>query len=506
MINLASLSAPSGQAAPTGKPLNSTHVTLTWKLPSNPNGPVPPQYHVTRSHAAFYYPPINAVEGAHFPGHGYYLLSESVIPEGVETQIEFWFRTHFSDGLIMFLASDTQEDFIAVELREGTPWFIFDCQKGAVEISINSLSIKFNDGWWHYVEITRNRRDGQITVDKKYTGGGTSPPGASYIDQNTGVYIGGVKQGLSFRKEILNSVYSLNSSITFIGCLKELRLQNKLVSLANALEKTNVEPLTSGCPVDHAQGFYLKGGGYLSLKEDVFEGKSIYSLSFEFRTFYSSGMLMFVYGDSTGKESYFTVFLHSGNIRVLYHTPSSYGNVTVVPSKSVCDGGWHNVSLTNFGESTFTISVDGNSMIDDAITDLYVTSELYFGGLPSGSYAAQKAGSIGLNTETTFGGCFRNIGIPRKVNLLTDVSSVMNADMSGCPGITTVNGSSIDTCSNGTSQLVYVGTNQTVVDGELASFTGTVVYCNIFRLFPGNNVFNLKVTISEVDEHSPFTQ
>ena len=469
---LLSFLAPSGQAAPTGKPLNSTHLTLSWNLPSHPNGPVPPEYHVTRSYAAFYYPPINAVEGAHFPGLGYYLLSDNVIPQGVETQVEFWFQTRSSHGLVMFLASATQDDFMAVEIRDGMPWFIFDSQEGAAEISINSV-IKFNDGNWHHVGITRNRRDGRITVDNQYTGQGVSPPGATYIDRNTGVYIGGVKRGLRLQQKILNSVYSLNYSISYIGCLKELRLQNKLVSLNNALERMNVEPLTSGCPLDHEQGFYLKGGGYLSLKKDVFEGRSIYSMSFEFRTFYSSGILMFVYAEGTGKESYFTVLLDSGNVRVLYRTPSSHGNITVVPRKPVCDGTWHNVSLTNFGESTFTISVDRNSKISNPITELYVTSELYFGGLPFGSNAAQKASSIGLNTDTTFGGCFRNIGIPRRVDLLTDVGSVMNADMSGCPRRRTVNGTSIASCYNGTSQLVYVGTDHSKVDGELDSFTGS---------------------------------
>lgn len=426
---------------------------------------------MTRSHAAFYSPPINAIEGAHFPGLGYYLLSDAVITDVVQTQVEFWFRTRSAHGLIMFLASATQEDFIAVEIRDGVPWFIFDCQSGTAQISVNN-SPKFNDNNWHYVEITRDRRRGEVTVDRNYHGLGDSPPTASYIDRNTGVYIGGVKPGLRLNQNILNSVYSLNNSIHFIGCLNKLRLQNRLVSLDTALQKVNVEPVSSGCPMDHASGFYLKGGGYLSLKKEIFKGNTIYTLSFKFKTFYTSGMLVFVYGEGTGEESYFTVSLDSGDIRVLYRTRSCYGNLTVVPTRPVCDGAWHSLSLTNFGKASFFIDIDGNrETIDPGITDLYVTSELYFGGLPFGSRAAQKAGSIGLNTGTTFGGCFTEIKTSRVVDLLTEVSSVMNVDMSGCPR--TVNGTRGSTCYNSTSQLVYTGTDDSMVDGELASFTGT---------------------------------
>lgn len=402
------------------------------------------------------------------------MLNETSVPEGIETQVEFWFRTRVAHGLIMFLSSATQNDFIAVELRNAIPWFIFDCQVGVAQISPFG-SPRFDDDNWHYVEITRYRRDAQITVDKMYLGRVQSPVGASYIDQNTGVYIGGVEPELNVKRKIIDSVYSLNHSIHYIGCLKKLRLQNKLVNLDDSLQRVNVEPLVNGCPVEHAYGFYLKGGGYLSLMKEIFEGNTIYTISFEFRTHYTSGILMFVYGESSGKESYFTVILDSGDIRVLYHTRCCHGNISFVPSTLLCDGNWHSVSITNFAKSIFTISIDGNSKTADHIADLYITSQLYFGGLPVGSRATQIAGSIGLNTGTAFGGCFRNIKTYRRVDLMRDVSSVLNVDLSGCPRDKTVTGGA--TCYNVTSQLVLIATDHNVVDGQLASFTGSLITC-----------------------------
>ena len=428
---------------------------------------------MTRSHAAFFYPPVNAIEGAHFPGFGYYKLNNDVIPEGIETQIDFWFRTRQVSGLILFRASNKQDDFIAVEIRNGKVWFIFDCQAGVASINAPN-SPKLNDGKWHYVKINRDRRNGKITVDGKYQGNGESPHGATYIDKNTGVYIGGIDP--EFREKlpekILNSVHSMNYTVNFIGCLKELRLQKKLINLDNSLKKVNVEPITSGCPIDQTQGFYVKGGGYFSLKKDFFDGDTIYHLSFEFRTFYTSGILMFVYGEGTGMDSYLTVSLISGDIRVLYNTSRYYGNITVVPPSSVCDGTWHRISLTNFARTQFTITIDGNTTIGDHISDLHVTSELYFGGLPFGSRAALKAGSIGLKVDSTFGGCFKNIKTDKSVNVITHVSSIMNVDLSGCPRNRIINNTSADSCYNTTSELIYVGNDQSIVDGKLSSFTG----------------------------------
>lgn len=464
-------SAPSGQLSPSGIPINSTHVRLKWSLPTHPNGPVPPVYHLSRAHAALYFPPINAVTGAHFPGLGYYKLASNVILPGIETYVDFWFRTRHLHGLILFLASVTLDDFIAVEIRDGRPRLIFDCQKG-VSLVTPKTSLEFSDYKWHFVRISRNKRAGKIIVDDKYSGEGESPVGASYIDKNTGVFIGGIGIGVKLNKHILNHVYSLNSSIGFIGCIRNLRLQNNIVNFQNATEKVNVDRVDSGCPLSSDAGFYLKGGGYLSLVKGVFDGNKIYSISFDFRTFYSSGLLMFVYAEGTGLESYLAVMLENRTVRVLYRTRNSNGNITVVPKRSICDGIWHKLSLTNFASSVFTLDIDGDTRTDMPISNLIVTSELYFGGLPSGSLAARKAGSIGLRTDFLFGGCFKNIQTNRRVNVLTELSSSMNVDFSGCPSNTKINGTGMDKCNNETEDLVYVGTLQDTVDGELAPFTG----------------------------------
>ena len=54
------------------------------------------------------------------------------------TGLDFWFRTRQLNGLLLFLASaGRQEEFVAVQLRFGRPWFLFDPQ----------------GGWWYYVPV-----------------------------------------------------------------------------------------------------------------------------------------------------------------------------------------------------------------------------------------------------------------------------------------------------------------------------------------------------------------
>jgi len=43
--------------------------------------------------------------------------------------IRFWFRTRKLEGLLMFAASEGQQDeFVALQFKGGRPWFLFDPQ------------------------------------------------------------------------------------------------------------------------------------------------------------------------------------------------------------------------------------------------------------------------------------------------------------------------------------------------------------------------------------------
>ena len=75
-------------------------------------------------------------------------------------------------ALLIFAASEgEQEEIIAIQLRDGRPWFVFDPQGGAAGATpTNDAGRMYDDGVWHKVLVTRDGNRGFITVDDVYTG------------------------------------------------------------------------------------------------------------------------------------------------------------------------------------------------------------------------------------------------------------------------------------------------------------------------------------------------
>lgn len=54
---------------------------------------------------------------------------------------DLWFKTLERNGLILFAASEGgQEEFVAVQLRSGRPWFLFDPQGEITNLLIAPFS------------------------------------------------------------------------------------------------------------------------------------------------------------------------------------------------------------------------------------------------------------------------------------------------------------------------------------------------------------------------------
>ncbi|XP_072023400.1 usherin-like, partial [Amphiura filiformis] len=168
---------PSGLRAPFVDGYNSSTMQVTWDPPQQQNGPAP-SYQAHRMIAAFSGVPPLVEKGARFPGGGYYLFSNMILPSSAYTGIELKFRVNrvgLADpisALLLFAASDgEQEEYIVIQLRDGRPWFLFDPQGGAAAATpTNDGGRTYDDGEWHHVLVTRDGFLGQITVDDVYTG------------------------------------------------------------------------------------------------------------------------------------------------------------------------------------------------------------------------------------------------------------------------------------------------------------------------------------------------
>lgn len=416
-------------------------------------------------------------EGVHFPGLGFYKFPSDFVPASARNHIQFWFRTQYPSGLLLFLASDgSQTDMLAVQLKDGKPWLIFDCQDGAAAFTV-SQAIRFDDGEWHLLKVSRVSRRGTLTVDG-YQASQDSPGAATVISANTGVYIGGLPSSFTFLRP--NTGNSKIEKISFIGCLRGVYLvpvtaDSAQLDWASALETVSVEPQRNGCPArDKKRAIFLRGGGYVamdSVKADILTS-NIFSFTLKFRTQLSAGLLLFAHGSTTT----FAIQFSGNRVETKYVTSSVQGSVTAQPpSGEICDGQWHNMTLTNFN-NRLTVILDGKTEVGAGITNLNIQSSIFIGGVPWGSQAETIARQAGVTVELSFGGCIIVHSAAQEINYIDVITAMHNADLDGClPESTVPVSSQIGKCLPFNSSVVHSGKTERFNDSSVEIFTGKLM-------------------------------
>ena len=456
--------------------VDSSTVYLKWSQPQTPNGPLPPSYKLNRAYSALYFPPPLVTAGVHFPGLGYYKFPSDFVRPGASNDIQFWFRTQYASGVLLFLASGgSQNDMLAVELRHGKPWLIFDCQDGPAVFTIGQ-SVRFDDGEWHHLKIQRVSRRGTLTVDG-YEASQDSPGTATVISTNTGVYISGLPSTFN----LLRTDTGLNKTVSFIGCLRGITSDSQQLDWTSALEAVSVEPQRNGCPArDRKPAMLLRGGGYVAINSASILVGDFFSFTLIFRTQLSSGLLLFAYGPTTT----FAIQFAQNQVEIMYVSSSVQGSFSVAPSSGeICDGRWHNVNITSFGSGALTVIVDSNTVVRTGIVNLVIQDIVYIGGVPWGSAAEAVAQQAGVNVESSFGGCMRVESTAKEIDYAEVVTDMHNADLDGCLPESTIAASiQVGKCFPFNSSVVYSGKTEMFNDSSVDVFTGKII-SDLFSLF-----------------------
>ncbi|KAA8595473.1 hypothetical protein FQN60_010764, partial [Etheostoma spectabile] len=270
--------------------------------------------------------------------------------------VELSFKTLSPDGLLLCAFSPgNQEEFLAIQLKNGRPYFLFDPQGSAVAVSVQDDGGRgYNDGQWHSIIATRRGAVGTIVVNNQYRGDARL-----------------VQQGFS-------------------GCLRDVSFKVtdgpseewKSLDWAKATKKVAVYESWEGCPIQTVDGAHFLGHGYLEMGKDVFNGGKDFDISMDFRTDQLNALLLFTYNTQT--EDYMLVELEAGLLSFILASEGHVTELSMWVGLSYCNGDWKQISLAKRG---LLISAAVNDWAEETRgvgepVRLKVDSPLYLGGVP----------------------------------------------------------------------------------------------------------------------------
>uniref|UniRef100_A0A3P9BUF9 Usherin n=1 Tax=Maylandia zebra TaxID=106582 RepID=A0A3P9BUF9_9CICH len=451
--------APSGLSSPRLYPENETTIQIEWDPPAQLNGPYP-LYQVERSDVSLSDPQDPVVRGTRFSGNSYYQFPSDILPSNTDfTGVELSFKTRAPDGLLLCSFSPgNQEEFLAVQIKNGRPYFLFDPQGSAVAVSVQGDGgHRYNDGQWHSIRATRQGAVGTIVVNDQYRGSATALSGSTMIGENMGVFIGGLPENFILLRQDSGGLVRKR----FSGCLRDVSFKMsdspseewQSLDWAKATKKVAVYESWEGCPLQTVDGAHFLGHGYLELDSGVFTGGQIFDISMDFRTDQLNALLLFTYNTQT--EDFMLV------------KAETCFKLSMWVGLSYCDGDWKQLSLAKRGS---LISAAVNDWAEEArgmggAVTLRVDSPLYLGGVPPELIHSALDRRSHKHGEIT---CTEVVFACRSLNVNLSVASrrSVRVYLDGCP-----TSESRYNCRGNDSVLVYSGKKTQATDYNLQPFT-----------------------------------
>ncbi|XP_035991625.1 usherin [Fundulus heteroclitus] len=470
---------PAGLSSPRLHSVNETTIQIDWDPPDQLNGPSP-LYQVERTDVSLSDPQEPVVRGTRFPGNGYYEFPSNTLPSNTDfTGVKLSFRTWSPDGLLLCAFSPDQEEFLAIQIKNGRPYFLFDPQGSAVAVGVQGdRERRYNDGQWHSIVATRQRAVGTIVINHQYSGSASASSGNSIIGENMGLFIGGLPEDFTLVRDDSGDTQLVQRG--FSGCLRDISVKMtdsplekwKLLDWKKATKKVEVYESWEGCPLQTVEGVHFLGDGYLELNTDVFSGGHNFDISIDFRTDQLSALLLFTY--STQTEDYMLVELEAGLLSFILAFGGHTTELRMWVGLSYCDGGWKQLSLAKQG-SLISAAVDewAEEMRGmGGAASLRVDSPLYLGGVPTEllhpalNVQSHKHGLGGCVRRLTVRSDARTPSVSRSINLSVTYCRSVRVNLDGCP-----TSESRFNCRGNDSVLVYTGRQTQATDYGLQPFT-----------------------------------
>ncbi|XP_078791367.1 laminin subunit alpha-3 isoform X1 [Oryzias latipes] len=331
-------------------------------------------------------------------------------------------RTRSAEGLLFFAAT-----------RGGRSHLVLYMSKGRIRLSVGKQKEifnreKYNDGRWHSVIFTFEKRKFRLVVDgiRAQDGQLSNAELKSMQEFMSPVFLGSAPE--SFHKELKSKDLPKHS---VSGCLRNFKMNGALMS--NPTTNTGAGPCFEG---QTQRGVYFSGNGAHVILNDSFTVSSTFELLFNIRPRSQTGLLLYV-GDS-GRNQYdpttghfLTVYMLKGEVVAKVNNGRGEFMVSVKPKTSLCDGVFHKISVI---KRLHVVQLSVDTMDNYKIgpptsTPILTKSPLFLGGIPG--TLTQNA----LSVTSSFMGCIQDMTINDKLISFSRLSAVFGpVNLKECPG------------------------------------------------------------------------
>ncbi|XP_072305723.1 agrin isoform X9 [Eucyclogobius newberryi] len=138
-------------------------------------------------------------------------------------RIAMEFRTSEMTGILLYNGQDRKKDFISLALVNGRVELRFNTGSGTGTLV---SKVQVEQGRWHQLVVTRNRRNAMLSVDSEDHVEGESPRGTDGLNLDTNLFIGGVPLDM---KQDVKERTGVDTGL--VGCIRLLDVNNRVLNL-----------------------------------------------------------------------------------------------------------------------------------------------------------------------------------------------------------------------------------------------------------------------------------
>ncbi|KAL0966154.1 hypothetical protein UPYG_G00291590 [Umbra pygmaea] len=349
-------------------------------------------------------------------------LSYSLTPQAHQPKPHFSLdvRTKSAEGLLFYAATRGRSSHIALYMS-----------KGRIRLSVGKKTEifnreKYNDGKWHSVIFSREKKKFRLVVDGiRAQDGHLTSNKAMSMELISPLYLGSVSDTL--RTELKSKLLPTQS---VIGCVRNFKMNGTLMS------QPNTNRGAGPCFTQQIQrGAYFLGTGAYVIINDSFVVGSSFEVVFDIRPRSLTGVLLHVEDSDRARHGaknrhHLSLYMNRGEVVALVNNGAGEFSVTIRPRQPLCDGMFHRVAVIKRNNVVeMHVDNEGDHKIGPTSSSSTLTKDpLYVGGVSETSIHPS------LPVTESFKGCIQNMKINEEEISFEKLSKVFGpVNLRECP-------------------------------------------------------------------------